>query len=146
VGFRQFERFLAAATGAVLAIVGLVVLGLELLPGPARVVLGAPLIGVGVLVLWASIARWTPEVGSAGRRDSPELLLAVERVFLVPLVALEVAGLLAVLRDPDFNPVARLVVGLSTALVLVVTAGLVVGRIRLPSRYLGRREPLPPEG
>ena len=92
-----------------------------------------------VLAVWAAIARWSPEVASAGRRDTPELLLPIERLFLVPLVALGPAGLAAILRDEDLYLVLKIGLSASTALVLLVTAGFVVGRIRVAPRDLGRR-------
>lgn len=143
-GSRQFDRVLVVATGLALTLAGAVVLGLELLSGPARVVLGAPLVGVGVVAVWAGVARWSPEVATSGRRESPQLLLPIERLFLVPLVALSLAGLLAILRDPDLQPVMQLLLAVGTTIVLLVLTGFVVGRVGVAPKDLGRYEPRPP--
>jgi hypothetical protein len=138
VGFRQLERFLVGASGVVF--IALAVLAVELVPGAAGWVVGVPLGAIGATVLWATVARWSPEAGSAGRRESPELLLPVERLFLLPVVALATAGLVAVLRDSDLNPGIQLMLLATTALILAVTGGFAAGVFRLPPPYPDRRD------
>lgn len=53
-----------------LCLVGLVVVGLRLLPGPVRVMVAAPIVGVGVLAtaVWLVRSMWR-RGGLPGRRD-----------------------------------------------------------------------------
>ncbi|MEA3215273.1 MAG: hypothetical protein QOJ19_1429 [Acidimicrobiia bacterium] len=143
------ERIALVVLGALITAIGLLFFKLTFLPLVVRGVLSVAPLAVGLACIWTATLGWE-EVGSGRRKENPEELLSVERLFLVPLAALALTGLVAILVAPGLMPVVRIVLGLSTAVTLAVVGGLTVGRIRIPSRQLGRQEstrrpPRPPQ-
>lgn len=144
------ERIALVVLGVIITAIGLLVFKLTFLPLVMRGVLSVAPLAVGLACIWTASLGWE-EVGSGRRKENPEELLSVERLFLVPLAALTLTGLVAILVAPGLLPVVRIVLGLSTSATLAVVGGLIVGRIRIPSRQLGRQEtttrrpPRPPQ-
>lgn len=137
------ERIGLLALGVLITAAGLAVLAVRALPIVVRIVLALAPLTVGLSCCWAATLGWT-EVGSRARRDEPTELLSIERLFLLPLVALALTALVGILLDHDLMLAIRLLLALSTLTIVGVTGGLVVGRIHIPAPDLGRRPDRPP--
>jgi hypothetical protein len=143
VDLERGERIALLLFGAVLALASLLLLTVHALPLVIRVVLALPPVTVGLSCCWAATLGWE-EVGSGRRHERPEELLSVERLFLLPLVVLGLVGLVAIVADTDLEFGIRLTLLVSTLTIVLVVGGLVLGRLRIPARNLGRRSERPP--
>jgi hypothetical protein len=137
------ERIALLLLGVVIAGAGLALLALRAMPLVVRIVLAIAPVTVGLSCCWAATLGWA-EVGSRQRREQPTELLSIERLFLLPLVALALAALVGILADHDLVLIMRLLLALSTLVIIAVTGGLLIGRIHIPAPDLGRRADRPP--
>lgn len=134
------ERIALIVLGLLITAAGLVVFKLSFLPLVARAVIAVAPLAVGLACCWTATLGWE-EVGSGRRKENPEELLSVERLFLIPLAALALTGVVAIMVTPGLLTIVRIMLTLSTGVTLAVVGGLVIGRIRIPSRQLGRQQP-----
>jgi hypothetical protein len=142
VKLRHFEQGVLAVFGFVLVVVGVVATQVSTLPMTVRAAVAVPFVATGVAGCWAATLGW-PVGEPEEHRESPALLLPVERMFLAPIGGLGALGLVAFLVDRNLEMPVRLLLVASTLVVTLVLVGLVLGRVQLPARHLGRQQPGP---